>query len=65
MCEYCEPPYKDLVYLEPLEIKSFVDKTGKMWLRYYYENKNITLAGFNTVNYCPMCGRNLRSANDR
>ena len=59
MCEYCEPPYKDLAYLKPLEFKVFIDRTGRLWLRHYDKTVNMTLAAFNTMNYCPKCGRKL------
>lgn len=60
MCEFCEPPYKDLVYLKMLEIKTFVDNTGKLWIRHYDKNRNVTIADFSFVKYCPMCGRKLK-----
>ena len=59
MCEYCEPPYKNLVYLNIAELSVFVSKEGRIFLKHYDKEKDLTFAGISRVNYCPMCGHKL------
>ena len=61
MCEFCESPNKDLSYLKLLDIHCFV-ANGKIWMRHYIEDIDKTIASFNVINYCPMCGRKLTEA---
>jgi hypothetical protein len=58
MCEYCEKPNKTIV-THVSGVSAFVG-AGRLWLRYYDEKQNKTYLNAETINYCPMCRRNLK-----
>lgn len=63
MCVYCEKP--NLTILTHISgVLAFVG-AGYLWLRYYDKKRNKTYANTAIINYCPMCGRDLRSGNER
>lgn len=63
MCKFCKKPNKTIVK-HILGVSAFVG-AGLLWLRFYDEKADNTVVSMTAINYCPMCGRNLRSANDR
>lgn len=63
MCKYCEKPNMTIV-THISGVLAFVG-AGLLWLRYYDKKRNKTFANTAAINYCPMCGRDLRSNNGR
>lgn len=57
MCEYCENPYKTITS-HPIGVSAFVG-AGRLLLRFYDEELDITIAVGANIHYCPMCGRKL------
>lgn len=62
MCEYCEKPNMTIV-THISGVLAFVG-AGRLWLRYYDKKRNKTFASAAAINYCPMCGHDLRRPND-
>lgn len=57
MCEYCEKP-NAIIVTHISGVLAFVG-AGCLWLRYYDKKRNKAFASAATINYCPMCGREL------
>lgn len=62
MCEYCEKPNKTLV-THMSGVSAFVG-AGRLWLRFYDKGTDMTIINTGVINYCPMCGRKLKEADD-
>lgn len=57
MCQYCEKPNKTIV-THMSGVSAFVG-AGRLWLRFYDNERNKTYASAEAINYCPQCGRKL------
>ena len=57
MCEYCEKPNKTIA-THLLGVSAFVG-AGRMLLRFYDKELDITIVDGEKIKFCQMCGRNL------
>lgn len=62
MCEYCEKPNKTIV-THISGVSAFVC-VGRLWLRFYDEERDKTFLNEEAINYCPQCGRKLSEENN-
>lgn len=58
MCKYCEKPNKTIV-THISGVEAFVG-ARHLFLRAYDKGRDMTWVNKKTINYCPMCGRNLK-----
>jgi len=62
MCDYCEKPNKTIV-THISGVEAFV-ASGNLFLRFYDKERNKTWLNTGAIDYCPMCGRNLKEINN-
>lgn len=60
MCEYCEKPNKTIV-THQLGVSAFVG-AGRLWLRFYDKESDMTIGVTKDIKCCPMCGRKFKEA---
>lgn len=69
MCEYCKKPediqFKTIMDNRLIDASLFIDRIrGHIYWRVNHFRGDKTLFSYVDINYCPMCGRKLKEADD-